>query len=94
MVYEAARDTYDIAVLFAGDEDYVPAVQRTKELGKLVYLMFFDAPNGGLSPELRRASDVFYNITNYFRSRWQPPVATTPLEYLSTGTSGITKLTT
>lgn len=92
MVLEAARDNYDIALLIAGDEDYVPAVEAVKGLGKSVYLIFFDAPGGGLAPELRRASDTFLNVTNYFRNRWQPPPATTQVEYLSTAASGLTTL--
>ena len=94
MVSEAARDTYNIALLFAGDEDYVPAVQATKDLGKSVYLVFFDAPNGGLAPELKRASDVFFNITSFFQNQWQTDPTTTTIHYLSTGASGMTKLTT
>ena len=92
MVLEAARDRYDIALLFTGDEDFVPAIEATKDLGKSVYLIFFEAPGGGLAPELRRASDVFLNLTNYFMNRWQPPPATRQVEYLSTGTSGLTTL--
>jgi hypothetical protein len=89
MVLEAARDNYDIALLFAGDEDYVPAVQAVKELGKSVYLIFFDAPGGGLASELRRVSDSFFNVQNFLVSRWQ---STTPtvVEYLSTGATGLT----
>jgi uncharacterized LabA/DUF88 family protein len=37
---EAARDNYDVAVLIAGDEDYVPMAEGIKELGKSVYLAF------------------------------------------------------
>lgn len=57
---EAAKDTYDVALLIAGDEDYVPLIQGLKDLGKSVYLTFFDEPECGLSPELRRVSDTFF----------------------------------
>lgn len=86
---EAAKDTYDVAVLIAGDEDYVPLVQGIKELGKAVYLTFFNEPEGGLSAELRRASDAFFPLGNFFRKQWTPSPSETPatIELLTTGPS-------
>lgn len=92
-IAEAAKGNYDIALLIAGDEDYVPLVNGIKELGKSVYLSFFDEPRGGLSPELRRASDAFFPLGDYFRSRWEPKSTTAGVaqpEYLSTGTIKLT----
>jgi uncharacterized LabA/DUF88 family protein len=36
MLSHAFRDNYQIAVLVAGDGDYVPLVEEVKRLGKLV----------------------------------------------------------
>lgn len=44
---------YDVAVLVAGDGDYVPLIAEVKRLGKVVYVAFFE--ESGLSPELRLA---------------------------------------
>lgn len=83
MLIEAARDSFDVAVLIAGDEDYVPLVEGMKEMKKAVYLTFFDHPDGGLSDELRLASDMFFDITGFFFERWAP----TPPDELSFLTS-------
>jgi len=50
---------YEIAVLVAGDEDYVPLVQELKRSGKQVALWFFES---GLSKHLRRECDLFLDI--------------------------------
>jgi hypothetical protein len=70
MLSEAHKDTYDVAVLIAGDEDYVPLVDEVKVTGKNVYLSFFDHAKGGLSNELRLASDSFFDLTSAFASAW------------------------
>lgn len=86
MLVEAARDTYDVAVLIAGDEDYVPLVEAVKEMRKAVYLTFFEREGDGLSDELKRASDTFFPLTQFFCERWDP---TPVFNCLSTGTSSI-----
>lgn len=41
---------YDTAVIVSGDQDYVPAVQQVKNLGKNVVNVSFEKENGGLLP--------------------------------------------
>jgi len=69
MLSHAFRDHYDVAVLIAGDGDYVPLVKEVKSLGKVVYVGFFERK--GLSPKLRLAADRFTDITQIFRQSWQ-----------------------
>jgi len=69
MLLHGIRDHYDAAVLMAGDGDYLPLVDEVKRMGKLVYVAFFDAPR--LSPDLRRASDGFVDLTHLFREKWR-----------------------
>ncbi len=66
----AFMDNYDIAVLVAGDGDYVPLVNEVKRLGKQVCVAFF-GPEFGLNSELKLASDSFANIQKEFVLRWQ-----------------------
>lgn len=56
MLTHAARKNYEIAVLVAGDEDYVPLVEAVKGEGRRVVLWFV---SDGLSPSLKRAADFF-----------------------------------
>ena len=67
----AYRDNYDAAVLVAGDGDYVPLVEEVKRLGKVVHVVFFGEKGRGLSPELRLASDRFWELENAFAARWE-----------------------
>ena len=60
---------YDVAVLVAGDADYVPLIEEVKRLGKVVYLIFFE--NEGLSKELHMASDHFFEMTGSFLETWR-----------------------
>jgi uncharacterized LabA/DUF88 family protein len=71
LLSNAYRDNYDAAVLIAGDGDYVPLVEEVKRLGKVVHVAFFSAKGHGLSPELRLASDVFWELDDLFVSSWQ-----------------------
>jgi uncharacterized LabA/DUF88 family protein len=59
MLTHAHRRNYDIAVLVAGDEDYVPLVEAVKNEGCQVAVW---ALASGLSPALRHASDHFWDI--------------------------------
>ena len=63
MLSHAYNDNYDIAILVAGDEDYVPLVQEIKHCGKQVSLWFLE---NGLSPFLKRECDHFYNMHKAF----------------------------
>jgi uncharacterized LabA/DUF88 family protein len=44
------RDIYDVAIIVSGDQDYVPAVEEVKDLGKTVINVSFEARNGKLLP--------------------------------------------
>lgn len=59
MLTHAARKNFDIAVLVAGDEDYVPLVEAVKSEGRRVILWFV---SDGLSPALKRAADHFRDL--------------------------------
>ncbi len=62
MLSHAHRQNYDIAVLIAGDEDYVPLVDAVKAEGHRVFLWFFE---NGLSPALRRTADHYFNLGQF-----------------------------
>jgi uncharacterized LabA/DUF88 family protein len=73
MLSHGYRTNYDVAVLFAGDGDYVPLVEEVKRLGKVVYIMFFQGSGvnmffqgSGVNNELRLASDTFLYIDEFF----------------------------
>jgi uncharacterized LabA/DUF88 family protein len=59
MLTHAHRGNFDIAVLVAGDEDYVPLVEAVKSEGRRVAVWFFE---NGLSQALRRSADHFWDI--------------------------------
>ena len=59
MLCHAARKNYEVAVLIAGDEDYVPLVEAVKAEGHRMLLWFLE---DGLSPVLRRSADYYQNI--------------------------------
>jgi hypothetical protein len=61
MLTHAHRDNYDVAVLVAGDEDYVPLVEAVKAEGRRVALWF--VPDG-LSPALRAAADHYWDLSD------------------------------
>lgn len=60
---------YDVAVLYAGDGDYVPMVNEVKRMGKVVYVVSFY--ESGLNPALRLASDECFGIDAFFCSQWE-----------------------
>jgi uncharacterized LabA/DUF88 family protein len=55
MMEGCLRDTFDVAILFAADEDYVPLVEAVKHDGRRVVHAFLDVPNFGR--RLRLACD-------------------------------------
>lgn len=59
MLLHAARKNFELAVLVAGDEDYVPLVEAVKSEGRRVLLWFV---SDGLSPALKRAADHFRDL--------------------------------
>ena len=69
LLSNAYRNNYDVAVLVAGDGDYVPLVEEVKRLGKIVYVVFFGT-EGGLSPNLQLAADDFGELEPTFTEGW------------------------
>jgi uncharacterized LabA/DUF88 family protein len=65
----AFLNNYDVAVLAAGDGDYVPLITEVKRLGKIVYVAFFR--DYGLSTELHLAADMFFEMEHFFLKRWR-----------------------
>ncbi len=61
MLTFAFKDTYDTAIIVSGDEDFVTAVERVKELGKHV-----EVANLGGSYLLRQAADKYILIDGDF----------------------------
>lgn len=61
---------FRIAVLIAGDADYLPLVEEVKRLGKEVVIAFF--AEDGLSNELKLAGDQFIDLTRGFVETWKP----------------------
>jgi uncharacterized LabA/DUF88 family protein len=62
MLLHATRRNYDIAVLVAGDEDYVPLVDAVQSEGRGVHV--WSIPEG-LSPRLVQAADEYVDIAPY-----------------------------
>jgi uncharacterized LabA/DUF88 family protein len=62
MLSHAHRKNYDIAILVAGDDDYVPLVQAIKAEGCRVILWFFQ-DSKGLSQNLVNECDYFFDIS-------------------------------
>jgi len=63
MLSHAYNNNFDIPILVAGDEDYVPLVQELKHCGKQVSLWFLE---DGLSQDLKRECDHFFDIKKIF----------------------------
>lgn len=59
MLTHAHRKNYDVAVLVAGDEDYVPLVEAVMAEGRRVCLWFVE---DGLSPLLKNRVDFYYSL--------------------------------
>ena len=52
------KDTYDIAVIVSGDQDFVPAAEAVKDLGKRVVNVSFRTKGGDLLPSGARRLNV------------------------------------
>jgi len=63
MLSHAARKNYDIALLIAGDGDFVPLVHAVQREGAIVILW---ALSGGLNDKLVKAADSFLELDKYF----------------------------
>ncbi len=66
MLSHASRKHFDIAVLIAGDQDYVPLVRAVQAEGCRVHVWFFQ---DGLSPVLAQAADHFFNLEDLLVGR-------------------------
>lgn len=55
MLLHSFKNNYDVGVLVAGDNDFVPALQAVKDSGKHVEVALFG--RGGTSRELRAVAD-------------------------------------
>jgi uncharacterized LabA/DUF88 family protein len=62
MLVHGMRKHYDVAVLVAGDEDYVPLVRAMQGEGARVYVWFI---TNGLSPALRLAADYYVDLDEF-----------------------------
>lgn len=62
MLTQAHRKNYGIAILIAGDGDYVPLIEAVKAEGSIVYLWFFNE-GSGLKRELRMSADYYIDIS-------------------------------
>ena len=69
MLTNAFFNNYDVAVLIAGDGDYIPLVEEVKRFGKIVYLTFFKAE--GLNPDLRLVADYHFDMEPLFSEQWK-----------------------
>lgn len=70
LLVNAFHGTYDVAVLIAGDGDYVPAIEEVQRIGRLVYVAFFDGAQSGLNKHLRLRCDKFFPLSEKFVASW------------------------
>jgi uncharacterized LabA/DUF88 family protein len=75
MLVHAFKDNYDVAVLVAGDADYIPLVEEVKRNGKVVYLAFLVGGGAGLSQELVTVCDGLFDMTANFYQQWRRVIA-------------------
>ena len=60
MITHGFKNNYDVAILVAGDNDFVPALQAVKDSGKHVEVALFG--RGGTSRQLRGVADKIITI--------------------------------
>lgn len=68
LLSHAFLNNYDVAILIAGDGDYVPLIKEVKRLGKVIYTVFFS--ESGLNKELVLESDLFIDFSRTFFDSW------------------------
>ena len=71
LLVHAFRGNYDVAVIVAGDADYVPVMAELKRLGVLVHVWFFRHPAAGDVDAVWQEADKFFDITDTFCQRWR-----------------------
>ena len=64
----AYLNNYDLALLVAGDGDYLPLVEEVQHRGCIVVVAFFEE---WTNPDLRRSADAFYNLSPLFERDWK-----------------------
>jgi len=64
MLMHSFRNNYDVAILVAGDNDYVGAVQAIKDTGKHAEIALFG--KGGTSRQLREVADRVITVNSPF----------------------------
>ncbi len=62
MITHSFKNNYDVAILVAGDSDYVGAIQAVKDNGKNVEVALFGKER--TSMQLRRVADRVTHINN------------------------------
>lgn len=67
----AYRGNYDVAVLMAGDGDYIPLIEEVKREGQIVYVSFFTGDGSGMNPELQLSADTFIDVNRDFLRHWR-----------------------
>lgn len=71
MVVHALRDSYDIAIVVSGDQDFVPAIQHVQAAGKRVEVAAFGISVG---KALMKAADRFHDLDKVpLLSMFNPP---------------------
>ena len=71
MLSNAYNDNFDVAVLVAGDGDYIPLISEIKRLGKVIYLVFFLEKAYGMNPDLLLSSDQNFEVGKSFLEAWK-----------------------
>lgn len=71
LLSNAYNDNFEVAVLVAGDGDYIPLISEVKRLGKVVYLAFFLDKVWGMNEELLLASDRNFEVGKSLKEAWQ-----------------------
>jgi len=61
LIYYASQDFYDSAVLISGDGHYVQPISYVKDLGKKVYVVYFDINING---ELKAVANEFLSLNS------------------------------
>jgi len=80
MLTYAIEDKFDLAILVTGDSDFVPAVERVRDLGKKIYISQF---YGYASYKLIEVADRYLPLDYEYISLGQIPHIHVPLDIFS-----------
>lgn len=64
----ATADHFDLAVLLAGDADYIPLIEAVKRLGKRVWVGFFDEFAG---QGMKLVPDFYFTLNEFLLDPWR-----------------------